>query len=82
MEVEKRRIVYWALARRYEYDNNNSNLVEELEWLKSVYSLLLNEASRKKGKLSGYVLEDETKRYLDEAIKKLEEKKNTSINSQ
>ena len=82
MEVEERKIVYWALVQRYEYDNNNSNLIEELEWLKSVHSLLVNEASHRKGKLSGYVLEGEIKHYLDKAIKKLEAKKNTSINNQ
>ncbi|MBW4650962.1 MAG: KAP family NTPase [Kastovskya adunca ATA6-11-RM4] len=82
MEVEERRVVYWALKERYEYDSNNINLIEELSWLKSVYSLLLNEANQKKGKVSGYVLENETQHYLDEVIKKLEAKKNTSINSQ
>ena len=81
MEVKDRRIVYWALKERYKYDDNNSNLIEELEWLKSVYSLLINEANSRKGKVSGYVLENETKQYLDEVIKKLEAKKNTAQNS-
>lgn len=82
MEVEERRIVYWALKERYKYDSNDNNLVEELEWLKSVYNLLINEANSKKGKVSGYVLGNETHYYLDEVIKKLEAKKNTSMNSQ
>ncbi len=42
--------------------------------LKSVRSLLLEEATRRKGKVSGYNLKLLTEHYLNEVIKKLEVK--------
>lgn len=73
MKIRDRQCVFWALKKRYEYDDINNNLIKELEWIKSVQQLLLDKALQKKGKISGHILEFDTKYYLDKVIKKLEE---------
>lgn len=75
MKSENQKYVFWALSRRYEIDIFNEKLIEELEWLKSVQGFLVEEASRRKGKLSGHCLEFLAQHYLHEAIKKLEAKR-------
>ncbi len=62
----------WAFSERYKTNNLNEKLLEELEWLKNIQSLLLEEAARRKGKPSGYRLELLNKEYLNKAIKTLE----------
>ena len=68
----------WAFSERYKANkanktnNLNEKLLEELEWLKNIQSLLLEEAARRKGKPSGYRLELLNKEYLNKAIKTLE----------
>ena len=62
----------WAFSERYKANNLNEKLLEELEWLKNIQSLLLEEAARRKGKLSGYRLELLNKEYLNKAIETLE----------
>lgn len=74
MKSENQKCVFWALAERYKIDCINDKLIEELEWLKSVQSLLLEKVSHRKGKVSGYFLELMNEHYLNEAIKKLEAK--------
>jgi hypothetical protein len=72
MNNEDQKYVIWSLPERYKFNDYNKKLLEELDWLKSVRSLLLEEANRRKGKLSGYRLESLIKHNLDEAIQKLE----------
>lgn len=74
MNSEDQQRVFWALNERYKFDSINERLIEELEWLKSVQSLLLVEVDNRKGKLSGFVLDSHIKHYLNEVIKKLEMK--------
>jgi len=72
MKSEDKQCVFWALEERYKFDHINEKLIEELEWLKSVQSLLLEEVSSRKGKVSGFVLESLTKHSLNGVIEKLE----------
>lgn len=74
MNNEQREMVFYALSQRYKYDSSNEELLEEVDWLKSVQRLLLEEASRNKGKVSGYNLESLNKTYLSEIIEKLEKR--------
>ncbi|WP_375496341.1 hypothetical protein [uncultured Nostoc sp.] len=74
MTFDDQRCVGWTLTDRYKFDDINEKLLEELEWLKSVRRLLLEEANCRKGKVSGFSLELLTKHYLNEAIEKLEAK--------
>lgn len=67
--------IYWALSERYKHDNINEKLVGELEWLKSIQKLLLDEVSHRQGKLSGYRLSLLNQSYLSGAIEKLSSKK-------
>ncbi len=67
---------------RYRSDVINEYLIEELEWLRSVRSLLLLEINRKQGKLSGFLLNQRIESCLDEAIRKLEIKEQQIQNSQ
>lgn len=73
MNSEDQQRVFWALNGRYKFDSNE-RLIEELEWLKSVQSLLLVEVDNRKGKLSGFVLDSHIKHYLNEVLEKLEMK--------
>lgn len=75
MKSKDQRFVFGALKKRYEFDSINEKLIEELDWLKSVQSLLLEEVSSRKGKVSGFVLESLTKHYLNGVIEKLEKKR-------
>ena len=70
MTFDQKRTVSWSLNERY--NNCNPTLIEELDWLKSVRNLLLEEANRKTGKISGYNLKLLIETYFDEAIEKLE----------
>ena len=74
MEFKDKQFIGGALTERYEFDDINEKLLEELDWLKSVRDLLLKEANIRKGKISGYCLELLTKEYLNQAIEKLEKK--------
>ncbi len=80
MRHEDQRFVFWAIKSRYNYENLNEKLIEELEWLKSIQGLLLKEANCKKGKLSGFRLELLNTNYLGEVIKKLETQKGGATN--
>lgn len=74
MKFDDRRCIGWALTKRYEFDDINEKLSEELTWLKSIRDLLLNEANNRKGKVSGHSLKLITEHYLNKAIEKLEVK--------
>jgi hypothetical protein len=74
MNFEHQRIIYKALTDRYKFDRTNEELIEELDWLKSVRDLLLKEADNRKGKLSGWRLNLLVKKCFNPAIEKLEAK--------
>jgi hypothetical protein len=69
---EHRQWVFWALRERYKFDQINTKLLGELEWLKSVRVLLLEEIDRRKGRVSGFALRRFVENYLNEIIEKLE----------
>jgi KAP family P-loop domain len=72
MNFEGQQNVFYALSARYRVANYYKRLLEELEWLKSIQKLLLEEANNKKGKLSGYKLEQLNKESLEGIIEDLE----------
>ncbi|KST66606.1 NTPase [Mastigocoleus testarum BC008] len=72
MDFKNQSLCCSGLRQRYESDEINKKLFKELEWLKSVRNLLLEEAIRRKGKPSGYRPEVLIKKYLNEAISMLE----------
>ncbi|MBD2628092.1 P-loop NTPase fold protein [Trichormus variabilis] len=74
MKFDDQRVVFWILTTRYKLVDVYQKLLEELQWLKSVRSLLLDEATRRKGKVSGYRLNFLTEHYLNDVIEKLEAK--------
>lgn len=80
MKFEDQRRIFWALSDRYKSDHINKKLIEELEWLKSVEGLLLEESNRKKGKVSGYCSKFLIGPYLTEVIEKLEKIKTATQN--
>ncbi|MEC4884339.1 MAG: P-loop NTPase fold protein [Scytonema sp. PMC 1070.18] len=81
MNVDHRRTVGWAITKRYKCEDINKQLLEELNWLKSVRDILLNKAHEKKGKNSGYQLELFIQHYLKKAIQNLENKNNSEIDA-
>jgi KAP family P-loop domain len=72
MKLDDQYKILQALSERYRVANYYKGLIEELEWLKSVQKLLLEEVNNRKGKLSGYNLEQLNKEYLNGTIKDLE----------
>lgn len=74
IEFEDKRRVGWALTERYEFDDINKQLLEELDWLQSVRNLLLKEADTRTDKISGYCLKLLTKEYFNKAIERFEKK--------
>ncbi|MGD1873485.1 MAG: P-loop NTPase fold protein [Mastigocoleus sp.] len=71
MKFDDKRSVGWALTKRYESDNINKQLLEELTWLESVRNLLLKEADKRQGKISGYCLKLLNEHYLNKALESL-----------
>jgi hypothetical protein len=74
LEFEYKDVVCRSLIKRYEIEIFNKELFEELDWLKSVRSLLQEEIVRRQGKISGYALKKYIEPSLNEAISKLEGK--------
>ena len=72
MNYNDRRCIFWALEERYRIDSINVSLIEELNWLKSVQNLLLEEIKVRKGKVSGFILESDLDHYFNGIVKKLE----------
>lgn len=68
---EDQQYVFWSIEDRYKYENINDKLLEELDWLRSIEALLLEEADRRKDKLSGFCLKILDTRYLSKVIEKL-----------
>ncbi|MCB6185048.1 KAP family NTPase [Leeia sp. TBRC 13508] len=52
---EKKREFGFLLTSRYQFPNYLAHIREEIPWLKSMVSLLKNEANIKKGKMSGHI---------------------------
>ncbi|QMS91046.1 AAA family ATPase [Nostoc edaphicum CCNP1411] len=71
MKFQQQQSVCWAIAERYDIDKFNEKLIEELEWLKDVRSLLLKSAHTK-GKLTEYRLKSLIENNWNEVIQKLE----------
>jgi hypothetical protein len=74
LSYEDRQYIFSAIKERYQYEDINDKLIEELDWLKSVKALLLEEADRREGRVSGFRLRLLDKHYLSKAIEKLEVK--------
>lgn len=72
LKFEDQRNVCSSLVKRYEIAAFSKELFEELDWLKSVHILLLEEITLKQGKASGLTLKLHIEPILNEAIKKLE----------
>ena len=49
---------------------NNEELFGELEWFRSIRTLILKEANRNKGKLSGHLLNSLNQHYFNGIIEK------------
>ncbi|NEP10731.1 MAG: NTPase [Symploca sp. SIO2C1] len=62
--------IIYIIAERYDY--YQEKLIEELEWLKEVRSLLQNEANSRKGKLSQYRFKLFIEKNLNKVIDKIE----------
>ncbi|MBE9113859.1 NTPase [Nodosilinea sp. LEGE 07298] len=75
MKNEDARQLLWMLSERYKHGGINEKLIQELEWLKSIQRLVLEEVSRREGKLSGYILSLSSQEYIHKAIERLSSKK-------
>ena len=62
-----------SIKNRYASQDNNKNLLQELDWLKSIKNLLQEEADRRKGKLSRYRFNSYIEEYFNPAIETLEQ---------
>lgn len=56
LQPKDRRTIIYALDERYKPENNSSNLIDELDWLRKVRNELQNKSVQKKGKVSGYTI--------------------------
>lgn len=71
MPYESQEHIFSSIVNRYKYENIRTSLIDELDWLQVVKKLLSEEISRRKGRLSGYLLQILLNSYLGEAIKAL-----------
>lgn len=62
----------WAFEKRYEYDEFNVNLKDELAWLTKVSAILEKEKEKRSKKVSGKILEFSFLKSLNNAIVKLQ----------
>lgn len=72
---ENSRYIFYCLQQRYLYKGNE--LVDELDFLKKVQNLLIEQVFHSKGKLSGYLLSQLNESYLGGIISNLEQIKNS-----
>ena len=72
LNPEQQREVMYALYRRYEYQDVNKVLIEELRWLKGIRRLMIKEEKKRLGKISGYNIRSVREPYIDKVIKNLE----------
>lgn len=62
----------WKLEKRYQFPEFNLKLKDELSWLREVFEILNEEKEKRKGKISGKILEFGFLKSLEESIKQLE----------
>lgn len=72
MKPEDKRTAIFSFDKRYEFDEINKKLVDELEWLRKVREILIEEQQKRIKKLSGYILKSDIKDFMDKFIKKLD----------
>ncbi|MEG3899736.1 MULTISPECIES: P-loop NTPase fold protein [unclassified Microcoleus] len=65
--------IFYCLRNRYSSPNFVKILVDELNFLKELQSLLLAEIYKKRGKISGYLLRSLNEEYLEGIISNLEQ---------
>ena len=77
MQIERKdqRYIFWSICDRYKYENFHQDLIEELDWLKSIQTQLYKTANSKEGTVDGYCLKLLNEHYLDGLIKKVDKKK-------
>ena len=68
----------WALVERYKYENRIQELSEEIDFLNEIDKLLTKEANKKKGTLSGYLLDDIVNTKIKKIINKIEKTNKTN----
>lgn len=74
----KKKSAIFAIEERYKIHDLVSKLSEEIVFIKEFNSLIIQEAKRKKGFVSGYVLSNISSHYLKKIIEKIESKKITN----
>jgi len=72
LQGEKFRSVGYMFKERYSFKEFNAHLINELDWLKKVESLLEKQRIESKGKLSGYRISLLVDNYIKPAIEALE----------
>lgn len=72
MKFDNQLICFFGIKACYNSEENNKNLLEELDWLKSIQNLLQAEIEARKGKPSGLHLKHLNEEYLNQAIESLE----------
>jgi hypothetical protein len=70
---KSRNTICYAFSERYKFDNFNSSLLPELEWLKVVLKLLEEKRQLFEGKISGYQLQSYINYYFMPAVEALEQ---------
>jgi len=73
IDLDEQTFVFSSLNKRYKYINiENQELLNEIEWLKSLQKILMQSSELDKGKPSGYRYRKLNDYYLDKTIKSLE----------
>jgi hypothetical protein len=72
MSYRDRHGVIWALDERYKLKHLYTELIQELDWLRTFHNLVLLEISNKMGRNSGFILDRYVKPELEKTISKLE----------
>jgi hypothetical protein len=67
-----KRTAIFAFDKRFEFDEINKKLLEELEWLRKVREIMVEEQQKRSKKLSGFILKSDIENFMDKFIKKLE----------
>ncbi|GAB4545938.1 MAG: P-loop NTPase fold protein [Pleurocapsa sp.] len=76
MHFENQRTCFYAFNKRYDCNENNKKLNEELNFLETIQFLLLRKANHNQGQPSGYRLAFLNNKYLQESIDKLKTSNN------
>ena len=70
-KFDNQQICFAAIKNRYNSEENNHNLLQELDWLKSMQNLLREEIESRTGKPSGLLLKHLNKEFLNQGIESL-----------